>query len=1715
MGVARDHDDEPHRERRRAVERKAAAAFVPTSQDVLAPSGTKARFKANLDALATLKELRESGKSATAEQQSTIARFGSWGAVPEVFDQRRQDWHSERVELMELLGRDRYEAARRTTLNAHFTDPAIVRPMWDTLSALGLKSGNILEPGSGMGTFIGLAPSRLKMTGVELDPTSAELSSYLYPDATIRSEGFEGTNLPLNYFDGSIGNVPFGNFKLHDRIHNGGDHAIHNHFIIKSLNLTRGGGLAAFVTSAYTMDSQNPAARREIADMADLVGAVRLPNRAHQRAAGTEVLTDILIFRKRYLEDEPAKDQGDWINTASTRVPAKSARVSELLAANGGSLNINKYFLNNPRNVLGEFVATQGVQGSVQLGVTGDDLSTDLEVALGGIIESAQERKLIQGPRRDPVALDEEVIVNAPSIAWDGHIALTEAGQFVEYLSGVPHELKVPKTAQKEVQALMGLRDLGTSLLAAEAATTTDTPEVQRLRTELRGAWEQYVSEYGPINRYTESWRASRAKGAEPGEMIMVAMAPTATNVFRRDPFSAFVFGLEKFNTEKQTAQPADILTERALSKRIAPQGAETAYDALNISLDQTGGVDLALIANLRGQSEEDARTELGSLVYEDPAQDGALVTAAEYLSGNVRAKLMQAEEAATDNPGIYTGHIDALRNVIPAPLQPADIEPQPGAAWIPPAEHERFLYETLGLRSGQLKFESSGDGQWHVKQSGIRNMFSANTTWGTEDRSAVDLFRARCEQRPIRVERKNADGSSYLDPVATDAANQKAEALTERFQEWVWENPARAERLAAEYNEKFNSIALRDYSSAGQALTFPGMATATFTPMEHQRTAVARILSEPAVGLFHQVGAGKTAEMVMGAMELKRLGMANKPTIVVPNHMLEQFTREFTQIYPKAQLLAAGSQDLEKHARRRFVASAASNDWDCIIMTRGAFERLDIQDEARADYLRTQVGEFRSALDGAGELSTKAIEKQIANMEGKIKKLMDNPSDPGISFEQTGIDYLFIDEAHDYKNLALASNIQEASKEGSGRATDLHSKLEYLRQTHGDRVATFATGTPIANSVSEAFIMQKYLRPDLLQQAGVREFDAWAATFGKVVDVVEMAPEGDRFRLQQRFAQFQNVPELVRMMHVYADVKMAEDLSLPTPARLPRPDGKESPDMVTVDASLAVVDYIQGLGDRADLVRAGQVDRTADNMLAISTDGRKAALSMELVGIDDPEAGSGKIPVAAQRIASIYHQYAETTYTHDSGEQTPGALQLVFADLRRTADSDYDVYDDLRSRLIEGGVPAEKIQFMQDAKNDKEKAQIFRDARNGNIAVLVGSTQTMGTGTNVQRRAIALHQLDCPWRPADVEQRVGRILRQGNENAAIAEMRYATKRSFDAYMWQTVERKEQFISQIMRGSLDMRVIEDVGKNGLEYAEIKAGASGNPLLIEKTALQGDLRRLKRLERAHNAEQQGLRIKIPRLAESLDTLKGLAPTLRNLHAQSTDTSGDKFTATINGTPHTERSKAAQALGQWAQTTLARAWPHPDRERDLGTALTVAGHDVHAYLVAERDTARGEGPIVQLRVPGTAQDNGVQVKAQKLVFQSDHHLIQSVETKIAGYERAADRMDTTIENRQRELTEAEKNLGKTFKHGLLLRETQSQLDDVERRMMAREKAIKENPSDPTLDDPDANAPTGGGEAPGSPQPRQEATRTAAVPPHHQAWRQQPAADQSHSR
>lgn len=1665
-----------------------------------------------MDALRTLAQLRESGDTATSGQQATIARYGSWGAVPEVFDQRRADWHERRIDLLETLGEDGYEAARLTTINAHFTDPTIVAPMWEAMTSLGFSEGRVLEPGSGMGTFIGLAPETARMTGVELDPTTAELAGHLYPQATIRAEGFETTRFPDGTFDAAIGNVPFGDIKLYDKTHNAGDHSIHNHFILKSLHLVRPGGLAAFVTSAYTMDAQNPAARAEMHERADLVGAVRLPNTAHKRAAGTEVLTDVLVFRKRLEGEQPRENT--WVNTSPLEVP--------VIRGEGDSrtMRVNGYFLAHPEQVLGALVATQGVHGSVQLGVSARDsdqpLGEGLRDALASVASTARAEGLTMSDR--PAQADAGPVLEVPEVApesirWDGHIAAA-GNDFVQYVDGQPIELQVAKapSARRELRSLLELRDLGTTLLQMEARTQGNDPAVSAQRDQLRAAWESHHETYGPINRYRESWRTSKK-----GKDFMVPIYPSAAKAFRGDPFAPFVSALEKFDPETQTARPADLLQHRTVARRHIPQGAENIHDALSITLDHHGYVDLDQIAQLRGITTDEARAELGTLVYEDPTTE-RLVPAAEYLSGNVRIKLREAIDAAEANPDRYSVNVPALEAVIPADLTPADIEPQIGAAWIPATDHQEFITILLGAREGQIEIESTGDGSWLTRQQGVSAMTSATVTWGTKRRNALDLFAAMAEQRPILVYDKQEDGSQVLNPTETAAANEKADVLRERFQEWVWEEPARAERLARGYNDTFNALVLRDYSDAGEALTFPNMSEIWKDRIKgHQRTAVARMINEPAVGLFHQVGAGKTAEMVIGSMELKRLGMANKPAIIVPNHMLEQFSREFMEIYPRAMILAASGDDLDKTKRRQFIGRVANNDWDCVIATRGAFQKLDLTPEHKADFVRAELLELREAqghaAEAGNELSVKEIEKKVKRAEESLKKALDQEFDPGLSFEDTGIDYLCIDEAHDYKNLETASNIRGASVDGSDRARNLKMKVDHLRSVHGDRVATFATGTPIANSVSEAYIMQKYLRPDLLEAAGVRSFDTWAATFGKTVMSVEMAPEGNKFRTVQRFAQFQNVPELLRMMHTYADVKLADDLDLPTPALRERADGTRGPEMEMVEASATTIEYIQDLGGRAEAVRKGLVTPYEDNMLKISSDGRKAALSPQLVGLEDPAANNGKVAQAAASIATTYHRTNDTEYETDGGGTNPGALQIVFADMHASQDSDYDAYDDLRERLTDAGVPAEKIRFMQQAKNDRDKASLFADARNGDVAVLIGSTQTMGTGTNVQRRAIALHHLDCPWRPADVEQREGRIIRQGNANTEVSVHRWATQKSFDAYMWQTVERKSKFINQIMRGSLDMRTIEDIGQNSLDYAEITAIAADNPLLIEKTKLTTEVQRLTRLEHAHESEQQNLRIRIPQMRDSIETMRANIGSLSQLAERTQDVSGDKFTMTVRDQPYNERAKAGEAIVRWAKGTNFRSEPRTDRE--LGQIGTLAGHPIHATVISMVNSGQApNNPRIHLHVPGSLHDHAVKINAADLGV-TDHRLITSLEAKITAIGRDAAGFENQIPRRETELAEAESNLGRPFKHGQLLTITREQLADVEKEMTKSEADPEDGPAGPTLDDPGPDGPGGGEGDSNGPQSPPAPTPSHAVPAHRQAWRQQPAADQSYSR
>jgi N12 class adenine-specific DNA methylase len=1469
----------------------AARRFRPHSQDDLAPSGTVARIRANLAALTTIRAIHREGRPATPDEQAVLARWSGWGAASEVFDRDRRAHTWARDELARLLSPPELSAAARNTLNAHYTDASLVQAIWTGIGQLGFTGGRVLEPGCGSGNFIGFAPPGARFTGVELEPVTAQIAAALYPDADIINESFADTRAREGNFDLAIGNVPFGSIALTDRRYNPGGHSIHNHFIIKALHLIRPGGLVAVVTSRYTMDARNPAARREMAALADLAGAVRLPSRAHQRAAGTGVVTDLLIFRRREPGREP--DAASWEQT----------RMAEL---GGVQVPVNEHFLDHPDDVLGELRVTRGVYNAEDLVVAApDDTGAALARALARIAADATSRGLAWTPA--PEQLGPSAAPAGPrSQQPDGYLEAHRDGTFTQVADGHAVPFPVPDRQGAELRQLLGLRDAVTGLLEAEAASLDDAPELDALRRDLDLRYDTYLRTYGPISRFT--WRHTGRTDPGTGEEKLARIRPPQGG-FRSDPFAPLVQALENFDPVSQTATKAAIFASRVVAPRNPRLGADNPADALAICLDVCAEVQLAGIARLLGTDEDQARRDLGTLVFDDP-ESGRLVPAAEYLSGRVRDKLEAAEHAAADDP-CYQVNAEELRKVIPADLMPGEIDARLGAAWIDAIHVWDFLREVLD--DDTVRVEHPGGQVWTVR--GNRHTVLATSTWGTSRYPAPQLAQAVLEQRRIEVRDKIGDDAWVLNIEDTLAAQEKAAELTGRFAEWAWDDPARAAQLADTYNRLFNDIVLRNYDDA--QLSLPGLAM-SFEPRPHQVAAVARIINEPAVGLFHEVGAGKTAEMTMGAMELRRLHLARKPSIIVPNHMLEQFSREFLQLYPQAKVLVTQREDLQADRRRQFIARCATGDWDAVIMSRSAFERIPMSATAQRTYLDAELDRMRDFIrvskEGDG-LTVKRLEGALLRAEERLKAKLDSVKDPGITFEATGIDYLFVDEAHGYKNLRTPSNIPDAAIDGSMRAADLDMKISYLRARNGTRVVTFATATPIANSITEAWVMQHYLRPDLLAEAGITDFDSWAATFGQTITQIEMAPEGgDSFRQKTRFAKFTNVPEMLRRWHVSADIKTGENLHLPVPALARRPaDGQRAPETVITQPCDAQLDIMTALGERADAIRNRQVLPEEDNMLKVCTDGRKAALDLRL--LDLPMTVPGKIDAAAGRIAELWRAHRDDVYPAPDGQVAAvrGSLQLVFCDIGTPSD-DWNVYDELRDQLVARGLPREAIRFVHDAKTDRDKGELFAACRAGTVAVLIGSTEKMGVGTNVQFRAIALHHLDCPWRPADVAQREGRILRQGNHNPEVQILRYVTERSFDGYMWQTVERKARFIAQVMRGRLDVREIEDIGDAALSYNEVKALATGNPLLMEKAEADAELIRLERAERAHHRNQDALRHKVAQVDQCIASLTALIGDIDTAISRRTDTRGDAFTMTMDGIRYAKRTDGGRRLQQ---------------------------------------------------------------------------------------------------------------------------------------------------------------------------------------------------------
>ncbi|MER7433753.1 SNF2-related protein [Pseudonocardia alni] len=1537
-----------------------------------------------------------------------------------MFDPQREEFAQARRELRGLLSETEFSAARRSTLNAHYTDVAIAEAMWQAVRRLGFEGGTVLEPGCGAGTFLALAPEHARMVGVEVEPVTAAIAQALHPHAAVRSESFVQTRAPEGTFDLVIGNVPFAKVAPADPVHNGGGHSIHNYFLLKSVRLTRPGGLVVALTSRYTLDSENPSARRELSEHADLVGAVRLPSKAHQRAAGTAVVTDLLVLRRR--EPEAAPADLDWLGTSPMRIGDDEREIP-----------VNRYFQQHPEMVLGTPLLGHGAYRQDELQVVGDlGDSTVLSGALEQLVQHATAAGLDYTSPTDSDTLDPVVtLATGAEEQQEGLLQTAPDGTFTRIQSGAIVGYAVPRTQQTELRALIGLRDTTRALLDAEAATADDTAEIAELREELGQRYDAYVETFGPIRRFT--WRRTGRQNAETGEDILAKQYPPQGG-FRTDPYSPVVRALEDYDESTGQASRAAIFTERVVAPRRPRTSAETPAEALAICLDTYGVVNTDHIAALLQTDPADVRDQLGDLVFEEPpradqsgtvAEPGRLVVAAEYLSGNVRSNLAAAEAAADADPR-FQRNVDALRPIIPSDLGPAEIHARLGAPWISADHVQQFLRETL--EDPRLRVEHAGGNIWKVQGAGTS--VAATSTWGTTRRAAPDLAEAALEQRSVRVYDEDEDGRRWLNTTETLAAQEKMAALDARFGEWVWEDPQRAEHLARVYNERFNAIVLRSYD--GSELTLPGIAE-TFPPLRpHQRAAIARMISEPAVGLFHEVGAGKTVEMIAGAMELKRLGMVRKPAIVVPNHMLDQFAAEFLALYPRANILPAGRDDLSAQRRRDFVARAATGDWDAIILTRSAFTKLPMSVETQTRYEERESARVRAWLEdlkasGERSLNVKRMEGILARAEERLKEKLDKIKDPGLTFEQTGIDWLAIDEAHDFKNLRTLSNIPDAAVPGADRATDLHMKLEYLRERHGGRVGVLATATPIANSVSEAHVMQRYLRPDLLEEAGVEDFDSWAATFGEVVTGIELAPDGGKPRMKSRFAKFKNVPELLRMWHVSADVKTAEDLDLPVPALKADDDGRRAAEAVVVPGSAALENVVADLVRRAEQLRGGGASKGKENMLTITGEGRAAALDLRLVGADTDE--TVKLDVAADRIAGIWRDHRDTTYLNPDTQQahpTPGALQLVFCDLGVPNDEGrFSVYDDLRTKLHERGLPEGSVRFMHEANNDAAKAAMFRAARSGQIAVLIGSTQRMGVGTNVQTRARALHHLDCPWRPADIAQREGRIIRQRNQNPEVEILRYVTEGSFDAYSWQTVTRKAMFIAQMMRGRLDVREIEDIGDAALSYDEVKALATGDPRVMEKAKADSDVNRLERLERAHYRNNDHLQRTVRSAERAGEEITDELRQVDAAVARRTTTRGEAFRAEVWGHPYTSRSDAGRALQDLLRPALTRANRY-SAPTDARPVVEIGGHTVTAAVRPAGDDIVAELTLVD--VPrGTFT-----IERSQFLDGDPTGLMQRLENKLGGLDKLAETLHEQRRLAAREAEQARAGLDQPFPH-----------------------------------------------------------------------------------
>ena len=1436
--------------------------------------GKKERFRRNIMAIQLLKKCQEENRFATPEEQIILSKYVGWGGLSEAFDENNSAWATEYLELSSVLTPEEYASARESTLTAFYTPPEVITAIYKAMEQMGFKEGNLLEPSCGIGNFIGMLPDTMqdsKIYGVELDTISAGIAQQLYQKTTIAAQGFEETNLPDSFFDGVVGNVPFGDFKVSDKRYDKHKFLIHDYFFAKSLDKLRPGGVMALVTSKGTMDKETLAVRKYIAQRAELLGAIRLPNNTFKGNAGTEVVSDILILQKR---DRLIDIEPDWVH----------------LDTNENGIKMNSYFVQHPEMILGEMKMVSGRFGMEATCVPYEnaDLAAQLDEAVanihGEITEYETEEELEEKDNSIPA---DPTVRNFSYTLVDDKIYYRENSRMTP--------VEVSATAENRIKGMIAIRNSVRTLIELQTEDYPDS-EIKAEQERLNRLYDTFSGKYGFIN--------SRAN----------------TSAFSQDSSFSLLSALEIIGEDGELERKADMFSKRTIKPHTPVTSVDTASEALAVSLGEKATIDMDYMMGLSGKSENEIFEDLKGVIFLNPlyeygnSYEPKYLMADEYLSGNVREKLRIAKNSAELYSKDYKVNVEALQKVQPKDLTASEISVRLGATWLPPDDVQEFIFhllETPRYAQWNIKVHFSPfTSEWNIEgKSYDKGNVRAYNTYGTSRINAYKIIEETLNLKDVRIfdyiEDDEGKKKAVLNKKETAIAQSKQEMIKQEFQDWIWSDPERRERLCKSYNEKFNSVRPREYD--GSHIIFNGM-NPEIELREHQKNAVAHILYGGNTLLAHAVGAGKTFEMVAAAQESKRLGLCNKSLFVVPNHLTEQWAAEYLQLYPAANILVATKKDFETKNRKKFCGRIATGDYDAVIIGHSQFEKIPMSIERQRAILEQQLEEITGGIAelkrNRGEnFSIKQLEKSKKSIRQKLDKLNDQTKkDDVVTFEELGVDRLFVDESHYYKNLYLYTkmrNVGGIAQTEAQKSSDLFMKCRYLDEITGGRGTVFATGTPISNSMVELYTIQRYLQYNTLVKNGLQHFDAWASTFGETITAVELTPEGTGYRAKTRFAKFYNLPELMAMFKEIADIKTADMLNLPVP--------EAKYHNIAVKPSEMQKEMVASLAERAEQVRGGGVDSSVDNMLKITNDGRKLALDQRMLNDMLPDFEGSKINACVDNIYRIWKENADKK-----------SAQLVFCDLSTPKnDGTFSVYNDIRKKLIERGIPESEVKFIHEADTDMKKKELFQKTRKGEVRVLLGSTQKMGAGTNVQDKLIALHDVDCPWRPSDLEQRSGRIVRQGNENPQVDIYRYVTEQTFDAYLYQLVEGKQKFASQIMTSKSPVRSAEDIDETALSYAEIKMLATGNPYIKEKMDLDIQVQKLKMLKSNFLSEKYGLEDKVikfypQQIAYLKSRVEGLTKDVETAKLHPKPIDEQPLGMMVSGVSYSEKAEAGQAI-----------------------------------------------------------------------------------------------------------------------------------------------------------------------------------------------------------